>query len=164
MGNANPKVDTTYAVYYTCDPFYQSKLDILSHIVSHSCNFCLYRLNLLRWNDVARKFLVQNCNIFSALSIFKCKGETNAKFITSDEFQGKRERRVTVYGSVARYGPRTSCQRKGLNLLLMLQYVRNIYNYMICAIILNVIQAKQMIRLLLLNNFCPVMSYRLEEK
>ena len=48
-------------------------------------------------------------------------------------------------------------------LLLMLQYVRNIYNYTIY--IVNVTQAKQMISLSLLNNFDLVISYgRIQKK
>ena len=34
--------------------------------------------------------------------------------IHTDELERKRKRRIIVYGSVTRYGPRTSCQRKGL--------------------------------------------------
>ena len=33
----------------------------------------------------------------------------------TDEFERKGNRRIIVYGSVTRYGPRTSCQRRGLN-------------------------------------------------
>ena len=31
-----------------------------------------------------------------------------------DEFKREWNRRITVYGSVARYGPRTSCQAQGV--------------------------------------------------
>ena len=35
-------------------------------------------------------------------------------FYHTDEFERRRKRRAVVYGSVTRYGPRTSCQRKRL--------------------------------------------------
>ena len=38
----------------------------------------------------------------------------------TDEFGDERKRRVIVYVLATRYGPRTSCQRKGLSLLLYL--------------------------------------------
>ena len=73
----------------------------------------------------AENFFSQNCNIFAVLSIFECNpGETNNEFITihvmsyRHEFKRKRNRRIPVYGSVARYGPRTSCQRKWLKTIL----------------------------------------------
>ena len=33
----------------------------------------------------------------------------------TDEFERKRKRRIILYDSVTRYGPRISCQRKGVN-------------------------------------------------
>ena len=80
----------------------------------------------LEWRVMHESF-VPNCNIFSVLSIFKCNpGKTNDKFIMFliisiqwyriDEFKRKRKRRIIVYSSVTRYGPRTSCKRKGLKI------------------------------------------------
>ena len=90
--------------------------------------FHLQLVNLLRWNDVPRTsriFLSQNCNIFSVWSIFKYnpKGKIinllffNLLFLSSDiiSTSSKRKQRIIVYDSVTRYGPCTSCQRKGLN-------------------------------------------------
>ena len=85
--------------------------------------FHLQLVNLLRWNDVPRMsriFLSQNCNIFSVWSIFKYnpKGKIiNLLFLSSDiiSTSSKRKQRIIVYDSVTRYGPCTSCQRKGLN-------------------------------------------------
>ena len=34
----------------------------------------------------------------------------------TNEFKRKRKRRIIVYDSVTRYGPRTSCQREGLKI------------------------------------------------
>ena len=36
--------------------------------------------------------------------------------IIIDEFKGKGKRRIVLHGSVARYGPRISRQRKGFNI------------------------------------------------
>ena len=60
----------------------------------------------------------QSCNIFSVLSIFKY--HPGKQIINSSLFRiiltsSRRKRRVIVYGLVTRYGPRISCQRKGLN-------------------------------------------------
>ena len=68
-------------------------------------------------------FLSQNCNIFSVVSIFKCNpGKANDKFIASRQFlssdiipaSSNKEENDDLLYTVTRYGPRTSCQRKGL--------------------------------------------------
>ena len=63
-------------------------------------------------------FFVPNCDIFSASSIFKCNRQNKCNFsiISSDivPTSSRRKRRIIVHGSVIRYGPRASCQRKGL--------------------------------------------------
>ena len=48
---------------------------------------------------------ISNCSHPLIISIQRCH---------TDEFKGRRERRIIVHGSVTRYGPRTSCQRNGL--------------------------------------------------
>ena len=61
--------------------------------------------------------LLSQIAIFSqCLSIFKCNPEQVASLLPpnnfypviscTDEFERKRKRRITVYGSVTRYGPR----------------------------------------------------------
>ena len=102
-------------------------------------------------------FVPKLCNIFSVLSTLKYNPDkTNNKFIiTSQSFlsgdviltSSKRKRRI-VYGSVTRYGPRASCQRKGVNFQNC-----NIFS------VLSITRAKRIINLLLLNNFYPVISY-----
>ena len=71
-----------------------------------------------------REYFVPNYNIFSVLSIFinvtRTKQMINLLLLNNfyiqwyhaDEFERKRKRRIIVYGSVTRYGPRTGCKRK----------------------------------------------------
>ena len=83
-------------------------------------------VNLLRWNDVPRTlriFCPKIAIIFLVLNISKYNqihSKTSNKFVTSQQFlsnditptSSKRKRPIIVYGSVTRYGPRISCQRK----------------------------------------------------
>ena len=92
------------------------------------------KLRSTSWAGMAcharREFSVPNCNIFWVLSISKCNpGETtwqdyyfliiSIQWYRTDECKRRRKRRVIVYGSVTRYGPRTSCQREGLTAKLI---------------------------------------------
>ena len=65
---------------------------------------------------------------------------------------------------VTRYGPRTSCQRKGFNLFSRTSRIFSpkIATFPQFYVYLNVTQAGQITSLLLLNHFCPVISYRHE--
>ena len=85
-----------------------------------------FPFNLSRWNDmhVENFFCPRLQHFLSFQELFKYynPGKTNDKFVTllmisirwyrTDEFNGKRNRRIIVYGSVTRYGPQISC--KGL--------------------------------------------------
>ena len=110
-------VRTTISKVYNFSHLYAFLVLISSHSVDF--NFCELSI-------VPHVENVPNRNILSVSIIFKCNpGETNDEFVASrsflsgewyhtDEFERKRNRRIAVYGSVTRYGPRTSCQRNGL--------------------------------------------------
>ena len=40
----------------------------------------------------------------------------------TNEFKRKRKRRIIVYDSVTRYGPRTTCQRKGFKRISQVKF------------------------------------------
>ena len=85
--------------------------------------------NLLRWNDVPRTlrmFFVAKLQYFLSFKYVWMQFGQNKRQVCcfliisiqwchTDEFDRERKRRIIVHGSsVTRYGPRSSCQRKGL--------------------------------------------------
>ena len=51
----------------------------------------------------------------------------------TDEFKTKRKRRIIVYDSVARYGPQTSCQSKGVEERILLKHDLSEFGFCWCS-------------------------------
>ena len=117
LRNRRPSYATTQWLYHRCN-FYQCPKIwvILCHlvvIISNATKETSIKLKLIDFAIII--FSAPNCNIFSVSSVFKCyPGKTDDKFVTSLIISTQWYHRRIVYSSVSRYGPRTSCQRKGL--------------------------------------------------
>ena len=78
---------TTFSFFFSFPLLRALLLLVIANAIKVTASFPLARI--LTSCHARREFfffLSENCNIFSVLSIFECKGETNNKFITSQSF------------------------------------------------------------------------------
>ena len=128
-----------------------------------------YCVNLSRWRIFCRKIAIFSqfqlyLNITEAKQIINLLFLSNNFYFYSDiVLTSAKRKRIIVYGLVTRYGPQISCQRK-VNLEIA-------YLSIVCFSLFSFIwrlpkssQAKQIINLLLPNNFYSVISYRRVQK